>query len=327
MHREDPHRRLGDAVGGLLEKRGVSDEECKALLELLPSKWERFSDVVLLPGSAFRGEWSEHTSDELWRVVSDALKVGRVGRMGEISGEMRESSVEMLLGDDDWVVRRESGIEYGYNLTQCMFSAGNVNERRRMGEVARAGEVVVDLYSGIGYYTLPMLVHSQVGHVHCCEWNPNAVRALDSNLESNGVAEKCTVHIGDNRITAANLTGVADLDGFGKLSTITKKFSVPLIFRLGIQKDIIGSEEDSANRLTISMDGINPIDYTVYGGVGIEYSWQNIAFIRGGTRLFHDTAGISLGGGLQWSMFIVDYAYVNYGILKEIHQFGISLNF
>ena len=57
--------------------------------------------------------------------------------MGEISGEMRESSVEMLLGDDDWVVRRESGIEYGYNLTQCMFSAGNVNERRRMGEVFR----------------------------------------------------------------------------------------------------------------------------------------------------------------------------------------------
>jgi len=26
-------------------------------------------------------------------------------------------------------------------------------------------------------------------------------------------------------------------------------------------------------------------------------------------------------------MFEVDYAYVNYGILKETHQFGISLNF
>jgi hypothetical protein len=49
--------------------------------------------------------------------------------------------------------------------------------------------------------------------------------------------------------------------------------------------------------------------------------------IRGGTRLFHDTAGVSLGGGLKWSMFAVDYAYVNYGILKETHQFGISLEF
>ena len=113
----------------------------------------------------------------------------------------------------------------------------------------------------------------------------------------------------------------------GMLSKITKKFSVPLIFRLGIQKDLIGSEDDSVNRLTISMDGINPIDYTVYGGVGLEYSWRNIAFVRGGTRLYHDTAGLSLGGGLKWSMFEVDYAYVNYGILEETHQFGISLNF
>ena len=122
MHREDPHRRLGDAVGELLEKLGVPEEECKALLELLPRKWERFSDIVLLPSSAFRGKWSEHTSEELWRVVSDALKVDRVGRMGEISGEMRESSVEMLLGDDDWVVRRESGVEYGYNLTPVSYT-------------------------------------------------------------------------------------------------------------------------------------------------------------------------------------------------------------
>ena len=210
MHREDPHRRLAESVGEELHAAGLEQEECKALLDQLPSKWERFSDVVLLPGSAFREEWDIHASEGLWSAVSEALKVDRVARLGEISGEMRESSVEMLLGEDDWVVRRESGVDYGYNLTQCMFSAGNVNERRRMGEVAGAGEVVVDLYAGIGYYSLPMLVHSQVGHVHCCEWNPNAVRALETNLESNGVAERCTVHFGDNRVTAANLEGVAD---------------------------------------------------------------------------------------------------------------------
>ena len=112
-----------------------------------------------------------------------------------------------------------------------------------------------------------------------------------------------------------------------KLSKITKKFSVPLTFRLGIQKDVLGGDDESTSRLTVSADAINPIDYTVYGGIGLEYSWRDMAFIRGGTKLFHDTAGLSLGGGLKWSMFAVDYAYVNYGILKETHQFGISLEF
>jgi hypothetical protein len=108
---------------------------------------------------------------------------------------------------------------------------------------------------------------------------------------------------------------------------ITEKFSVPLVFRLGIQQYLIGTDENSINRLTISADAINPIDYTVYGGLGAEYSWHNIGFFRAGTHIGHDTAGLSLGGGLKWSMFAVDYAYVNYGILEETHQFGISLEF
>jgi len=116
-----------------------------------------------------------------------------------------------------------------------------------------------------------------------------------------------------------------DISGFQQ--KITKKFSVPLIFRLGIQKNIFGDAEGSTNRLTVSADAINPIDYTVYGGLGAEYSWRDMTFIRGGTHLFHDTAGLSLGGGVKWEIIALDYAYVNYGILEETHQFGISLEF
>ena len=113
----------------------------------------------------------------------------------------------------------------------------------------------------------------------------------------------------------------------GFYEKITAPFSVPLVFRLGIQKDLFGSDEESVSRLTVSADAINPIDYTVYGGLGIEYIWRDMAFVRGGTHLFHDTAGLSLGGGVKWKIIAIDYAYVNYGILEETHQFGISLEF
>ena len=43
--------------------------------------------------------------------------------------------------------------------------------------------------------------------------------------------------------------------------------------------------------LKISIDGIKPNDFTVYGTMGLEYSWQNLAFARMGTHLGHDTAG------------------------------------
>ena len=79
-----------------------------------------------------------------------------------------------------------------------------------MGEAPADGEVVVDLYAGIGYYTLPILVHSEASLVHACEWNPEAVMALGWGLEANGVEERCVVHVGDSRVTARSLEGVAD---------------------------------------------------------------------------------------------------------------------
>jgi len=52
---------------------------------------------------------------------------------------------------------------------------------------------------GIGYFTLPYLVHTGAAHVYACEWNRDAVEALRRSLVINSVADRCTVLYGDNR--------------------------------------------------------------------------------------------------------------------------------
>jgi len=123
-----------------------------------------------------------------------------------------------------------------------------------------------------------------------------------------------------------------ELDPDEKLSRITERFSLPLTFRLGLKNDVIGPNSEflnmgDAHKLTIAVDGINALDYTVYGTMGLEYTWNNMASIRMGTHLGHDTAGISCGLGLETSGIILDYAFVNYGVLDVTHQFGIGLAF
>ena len=59
--------------------------------------------------------------------------------------------------------------------------------------------MLIFVMTGIGYFTLPYLVHAGAAHVHACEWNPDALAALRHNLHVNGVADRCTVHAGDNR--------------------------------------------------------------------------------------------------------------------------------
>ena len=51
--------------------------------------------------------------------------------------------------------------------------------------------------------------------------------------------------------------------------------------------------------------------------------------MRGGSHLGHDTAGFSLGLGTLVAVgstkIAVDYAYVDYGVLKTTHQISIGL--
>lgn len=85
-----------------------------------------------------------------------------------------------------------------------MFSRGNITEKIRFSNLVQRGDIVLDLYGGIGYFTLPALVHGQADYVYACEWNPEAAKALRFNLSDNGVEERATVLEGDCRVQARN---------------------------------------------------------------------------------------------------------------------------
>ena len=92
-----------------------------------------------------------------------------------------------------------------------------------MGTVAAAGQTIVDLYAGVGYYTLPFLVHAGATFVHACEWNPNSILSLKDNLRSNGVdSSRYAIHEGDNKNSVDKVRGVADRVCLGLLpSSVT----------------------------------------------------------------------------------------------------------
>ena len=196
-----PHLRLQKALTEALGEKLPGD---------IPTKWEKFSDVIIFPQNSF-SETGWGSDEKLWTTIANSFDVQRVARMGEVQGEFRKSGVELLLGEDDWVVRREHGIDFGYNFTQCMWSAGNVTERGRIANGNHEGERILDLYAGIGYYTLPFLSEGTRGpngergegrgaaHVVACEWNPISIKALKWSLTANNLQERCTILEGDNR--------------------------------------------------------------------------------------------------------------------------------
>ncbi|XP_050211218.1 tRNA wybutosine-synthesizing protein 2/3/4 isoform X2 [Mercurialis annua] len=202
---QSPFMAMKEAVALLLKHKGLSTE----LLEQLPTRWERLGDIVVLPVTSFKDPSWDFIGEELWLAIARALNAHRLARKGRVAPTgTRDSTLEMLVGDNGWVDHRENGILYSFDATKCMFSWGNLSEKLRMAQLKCENEVIVDLFAGIGYFVLPFLVRAKAKLVYACEWNPHAIEALRRNLDANFVSDRCLVLEGDNRMKAPR--GVAD---------------------------------------------------------------------------------------------------------------------
>nr|GMC77290.1 tRNA wybutosine-synthesizing protein 2/3/4 [Ipomoea batatas] len=205
---------MKEAVASLISQRGLPPQ----LLEQLPSRWERLGDIVVLPMTCFKDPEWDSIGEELWCAVAKSLGARRLARQGRVAPTgTRDSTLEILVGDNGWVDHRENGILYSFDTTKCMFSWGNLSEKLRMARLDCTNEVIVDLFAGIGYFVLPFLVRANAKLVYACEWNPLAIEALRHNLHANLVADRCVVLEGDNRITAPK--GIAHRVCLGLLPT------------------------------------------------------------------------------------------------------------
>ncbi|KAG2688300.1 hypothetical protein I3760_09G088800 [Carya illinoinensis] len=211
---KSPLKVMSEAVASLIEHKGLSEQ----LLEELPTRWERLGDIVVLPIISFKDPVWDSIGPELWPIVAKSLNTHRLARQGRVAQTgTRDSTLEILVGDNGWVDHRENGILYSFDATKCMFSWGNLSEKLRMARLDCRDEVIVDLFAGIGYFVLPFLVRANAKLVYACEWNLNAIEALQHNLQANSVSDRCIILEGDNRITAPK--GVADRVCLGLLPT------------------------------------------------------------------------------------------------------------
>ncbi|CDG65813.1 MAG: tRNA wybutosine-synthesizing protein 2 [Methanobacterium sp.] len=128
--------------------------------------------------------------------------VNRAVRLGRIKGLKREPEVEILLGEGTETIHRENHCLYKLDVARIMWSKGNTTERKRMGQIVRPGETVVDLFAGIGYFTIPMAVHGQPEKIYAVEINPVAHGYLKENVHLNQVQDVVEPILGNCREVA-----------------------------------------------------------------------------------------------------------------------------
>lgn len=185
----------------------LADTLLKEICEMPSVLWR--GDVALLTRGALTGSSWETVAlaaealpgGGLWERFRQCLGARMLARQQEIrvDDEVRGGNVQVLAGSGSgWVVvPGPKGVRYSFDVTKCMFSEGNAGEKERVATWPVEGETVLDLYAGIGFWTLPLLA-AGAQHVFACEWNPDALEGLREGLRLLGRGS-CQVLAGDNR--------------------------------------------------------------------------------------------------------------------------------
>ncbi|KAH3766797.1 class I SAM-dependent methyltransferase family protein [Pelomyxa schiedti] len=189
----------------------------------LPSKWEKVGDVAIFKG-ARDDSLVARCGLHFARAAAEVIPNTRVVclQSGGVGGELRVPSVAVLgpvLPAQTTTVHVENGIRYTLDITKVMFASGNGTERMRFSHIRADNEVVVDMFAGIGYFSIPLGKHGHPKCIYSIEKNKDSFQFLVANIELNSVSGVVTPILGDNREVGIEALGIADRILMGYIPT------------------------------------------------------------------------------------------------------------
>ena len=123
-----------------------------------------------------------------------------------IEGEKRQPKAEVLVGDKNTeTIYREYGYMFKFDVLKLMLSLGNSQERKRMATISNHNEVILDMFAGIGQFTIPIAVHSKPKRIFSIDINPDAYYYLIENIFLNKVDNIVFPILGDSNIVVPRL--------------------------------------------------------------------------------------------------------------------------
>lgn len=159
--------------------------------------------------------------------------VKTIMKIDHIQGTKREPVYKVLYGHETETVNKENKCLFKLDLSKVMWSKGNVNERLRIAKLVRDGETVLDMFAGIGYFSIPIGVHSNAKQVISIEINPNSHYYLCENIELNK-CDNITPVLGDCLVETPKYKADRILMGYVKTTHHYLKVAVESLNKGGI---------------------------------------------------------------------------------------------
>jgi len=128
-----------------------------------------------------------------------------------VSGEYRLRQLEWIAGENRTeTVHREFGCVFKVDLSKCYFSPRLSFERMRIAKLVQPNETVLNMFAGVGTFSVLMAKYGGALTVFSIDVNPVAVEYMRTNIRLNRVQSQVAPIRGDAKQVMQGLKSVAN---------------------------------------------------------------------------------------------------------------------
>jgi tRNA (guanine37-N1)-methyltransferase len=157
-------------------------------------------------------------SRKYWRVIAEAvMKVHRkvktvLAQTSPVRGAFRLRKLAYVAGEDKTAtIHKEYGCLFSVDVEKCYFSTRLLYERMRIAKLVEGGEIVVNMFAGVGSFSIVLIKHSNAKKIFSIDINPIAIHYMQENIRLNRIYGKVISILGDAKEVVENrLKYVAD---------------------------------------------------------------------------------------------------------------------
>jgi tRNA (guanine37-N1)-methyltransferase len=112
-----------------------------------------------------------------------------VNKVGNITNEFRVPEFEILAGEHDMITEvKQYGATFKLDYSLVYWNSRLEHEHKRLVSMFRAGEIICDMFAGIGPFAIPAAQKGCL--VYANDLNPNSIHYLRINAKINKVDDQ-----------------------------------------------------------------------------------------------------------------------------------------
>jgi tRNA (guanine37-N1)-methyltransferase len=186
-----------------LEEREVAETDYRALVdapsdvrERLPVSFDVIGDVAIVRLDDDMVGLAPGIGAALMRTYP---RLRTVALDRGVKGELRVRDLEVVAGEPRTeTVHTEYGVRLLIDPAKVYFNPRLSNERWRIASLVREGEAVVDMFAGVGPFSIMIAKHARPEVVYAMDLNHDAVEYMRENIRMNKVTNVVPIE-GDSR--------------------------------------------------------------------------------------------------------------------------------